>query len=90
MSAILLTDLARHQGIEAEDDKTIEGLGEKAEMGPGNDGIVLSKTKPIRGSDESRRKRRDLTEAIEAEVRLTWATLRQGKATSTITPKEVT
>lgn len=39
----------------------------KAVAGSGNDEIVLTRSKPIRGSDESRRKRRDLTEQLENE-----------------------
>ena len=47
-----------------EEDKAVEGI-DKAVAGVGNDGIVLTKTNPIRSSDESRRRRRDLTEQVE-------------------------
>ncbi len=45
-------------------------MAEKAEMGSGNDGIVLTKSKPIRGTNEATRKRRDLTVVEEPEARL--------------------
>ena len=51
--------------LTGDDDKVIEGVGEKAKMGAGNDEIVISKTNPITRTDESRRRRRDLTEAGE-------------------------
>ena len=40
---------------------------DKIVAGSGNDGIVLTQSKPIRGTIESRRKRRDLTEVLQEQ-----------------------
>lgn len=53
----------------SEIDATAAEASEKAAMGTGNDEIVLpakqEKTNPITRTDESRRRRRDLTEQLE-------------------------